>query len=222
MKFDAALRMAFESRSDDNNLNRIILGGIAKLDGVAAMIREANEQPGAARVDVAEAIEPKVVELVMAATDATRRTVAEIRDDQAAKAGKWELDRQRHADRSLLQIKDAEMRIGAMTDEQAEQAVYSYGEGSELNPAELNLLRIRLNRAGNEALLSGLNAEIGSRRGLQPWIRGETLELAHRADALADLPAGEMLLLDPSGSGDSLTAKIENLIDVEGELDEVS
>jgi hypothetical protein len=218
-KFDAALRMAFETRGTDN-LNRIILGGIAKLDGVAALIREANAEPGARQTDVAEAMQPKVAELVMAAADATVRTVAAIRDDQAAKAAKYQTDRERHADRSLLQIKDAEMKYAAMGESDIADEVYLYvNDEIELNASEISIMRARM-RDADAPELDAFNAAVHNRRGSEPWLQApETLELARRADALADLPAGQMLLLDPEGTGETITANVEDLIDIDGELD---
>jgi hypothetical protein len=217
VNFEPELRIAFEQYGTDS-LNRQILVKIAEIDAQAVDIRQHNATPNAKQIDIVAATDEAIEALSAAAGSATIQTIQAIDADFAKKADAYQRDRERHPDRSLLQIRDAELRVGALTDKAITDMVFDYStdEAMQLNPAEIGVMGARLRQSGNTGELEALNAVVSNRRADKPYLQdAATMELSRRRDSLARLNTGEMLLRH---DGEELVSTVGALTDMDGEL----
>ena len=219
--FNPTLRVLFENSTD--HLNGQVIAKLTEIEAEARQMRaesarqEKEGRRGEKHIPAMD-LKPKIDELRSALVRGRLETIEAIDQEFVERKKTYQLDRENHASRSLLEITEAQNRIGALSDDESLELVSNYASGETLNFSELNALKARLRLQNATPELDALKRTIKSRRADTPWLDGEGRKIADYRDSLANLQGGEMIYIDPE-TGESITTDLANLIDYEGELD---
>ena len=221
--FNPTLRVLFENSAD--HLNGQVIAKLAEIEAEARQMRAENARQetegrrGEKHIPAMD-LKPKIDALRSALVRGRLETIDAIDGEFAEMKSSYQKDRARHADQSLLEIRDAENKFHGLTDDECTELVFQYGTGADLNLAELNALKGRLRDQNATPELDALKRTIKSRRADTPWLDGEGRKIADYRDQMQNLQGGELLYVDQE-TGETIKTDFEDLIDFDGELDTV-